>query len=136
MPQTTLAAWKKHTAATLEEQRCSLPVATENEEKDPASEILITAPTPIALKSRVVTATAHPEGIMVVKMEDREAKNMFSEAFMEGVAEAFAHIEQTPGYKVVVLNGCDSYFASGGRKESLLAIQAGQAKFTDSKKVF
>ena len=133
MPKTTLAAWKKHTAATLEERRRSLPAVAACEEKDQATEALISEPTPIALQSKVVTVTAHPEGIVVVKMEDREAKNMFSGAFMEGVAEAFAHIEQTPGYKVVVLTGYDSYFASGGTKESLLAIQAGQIKFTDTK---
>ena len=80
-----------------------------------------------------MSATAYPEGIVVVKMEDREARNMFSEAFMDGVREAFAHIEQTPEYKVVVLTGYDSYFCSGGTKESLLAIQEGKAKFTDYK---
>ncbi|MCX2765223.1 enoyl-CoA hydratase-related protein, partial [Aquimarina muelleri] len=33
----------------------------------------------------------------------------------------------------VVLTGYDTYFASGGTKESLLAIQQGKAKFTDTK---
>ena len=47
--------------------------------------------------------------------------------------EVFAHIEQTPKYKVVVLTGYERYFASGGTKESLLAIHAGKAKFTDNK---
>src|SRR5947209_8712243 len=89
------------------------------------------APTAIALQSKVVRATVYPQGIVVVKLEDGEARNMFSAALMEGVAEVFAHIEQTPGYKVGVLTGYDSYFASGGTKESLLAIQAGKAKFTD-----
>ena len=133
MPRTTLAAWKKQTAATLEEQHRSLPAVAQREEQEQTSELLIIEPTHIALRSKVVTVRAHPEGIVVVKMEDREAKNMFSEAFMEGVAEAFAHIEQMPGYKVVVLTGYDSYFASGGTKESLLAIQAGQIKFTDTR---
>ncbi|HKO59093.1 MAG TPA: beta-ketoacyl synthase N-terminal-like domain-containing protein [Thermoanaerobaculia bacterium] len=90
-------------------------------------------PTPVPLRSRVITATAHPEGIVVVKMEDRDAKNMFSDAFMEGMREAFAHIEQTPAYKVVILTGYDSYFASGGTKENLRAVQEGKAKFTDFK---
>ena len=52
---------------------------------------------------------------------------------IEGVTEAFAHIEQTPAYKVVILTGYDSYFASGGTKESLLAIGQGKARFTDVK---
>ena len=49
------------------------------------------------------------------------------------IREAFAHIDGTPGYKVVILTGYDSYFSSGGTKDSLLAIQAGKAKFTDYK---
>ena len=48
----------------------------------------------IPLQSKVVKVTADQEGIVVVKMEDREAKNMFSDAFIEGVREAFRHIEQ------------------------------------------
>ena len=34
---------------------------------------------------------------------------------------------------MVVLTGYESYFASGGTKESLLAIQAGEARFTDNR---
>ncbi|HET8773435.1 MAG TPA: SDR family NAD(P)-dependent oxidoreductase, partial [Thermoanaerobaculia bacterium] len=90
-------------------------------------------PGPIALRSSVVTATAHPGGIVVVAMEDRQAKNMLSQAVTEGMREAFDHIAQTPGYKVVVLTGYDQYFCSGGTKDNLLAIQAGKARFTDSK---
>jgi len=89
--------------------------------------------TPVALNSEVITATVHPEGILVVKMEDREAKNMFSDALIQGMEEVFEHIAQTPAYKVVVLTGYENYFASGGTKEGLLAIQGGNAKFTDSK---
>src|SRR5437660_10155224 len=70
---------------------------------------------------------------MIVKMGDPEAKNTFSGDLMDGVRDVFAHIEQTPAYKVVILTGYDNYFASGGTKESLLAIQAGKAKFTDSR---
>ena len=108
-------------------------VAAAWEEKEETPERLVLVPTTIALQSKVVTAAAHPEGIVVVKMEDREAKNMFSEALLEGMTEVLSHIEQTPGYKVVILTGYDSYFASGGTKEGLLAIQAGQMKFTDHK---
>ena len=34
-------------------------------------------------------------------------------------------------YKVVVLTGYDTYFASGGTRESLLAVHEARAKFTD-----
>ncbi|MBO0797976.1 MAG: enoyl-CoA hydratase/isomerase family protein, partial [Blastocatellia bacterium] len=132
LPHATLVAWKKHSAAILQEKISSLPAAGW-EQEDEAYEPMPSAPTTIALHSLAVTTTAHPEGIVVVKMEDREAKNLFSEVLIEGVREAFAHIERTPSYKVVILTGFDTYFASGGTKESLLAIQQGKAKFTDLK---
>ena len=95
--------------------------------------MLPTTPTPIPLHTQVVTATAHPDGVVVVKMEDRQARNMFSDALIEGITEAFAHIEQTPAYKAVILTGYESYFASGGTKDRLLAIQEGRERFTDFK---
>ena len=80
-----------------------LPTAIKlDESKEESLERLVVVPTTIALQSKVVTAAAHPEGIVVVKMEDREAKNMFSEALLEGMTEVLSHIEQTPGYKVVI----------------------------------
>jgi acyl transferase domain-containing protein/enoyl-CoA hydratase/carnithine racemase/aryl carrier-like protein len=133
LPRATLAAWKKYTATILQEKIGRLPAGGGWEEKEETAKRLVSRETLIPLQSKVVTASVHPEGIVVVKMEDRQAKNMFSEAFLEGVREVFAHIEQTPAYKVVVLTGYDSYFACGGTKEGLLAIQAGKAKFTDSK---
>ncbi|PYS28404.1 MAG: hypothetical protein DMG11_12775, partial [Acidobacteria bacterium] len=133
LPRATLAAWKKHAATRLQEKILSLPAAAGWEQKDETCEPLIAAATPVALHSTVVTATAHPGGIVVVKMEDRHAKNMFSDALVAGVTEAFAHIQKTPAYRVVILTGYDSYFASGGTKEGLLAIQQGKAKFTDFK---
>ncbi|ATQ76807.1 hypothetical protein CR152_21510 [Massilia violaceinigra] len=90
-------------------------------------------PGPVELHSCVVSLTAHADGVVVVRMQDRDAKNMFSEALVAGLKEAFAHIEQTPGYKAVVLTGYDSYFATGGTMETLLAIQEGQTSFTDEK---
>jgi acyl transferase domain-containing protein/enoyl-CoA hydratase/carnithine racemase/acyl carrier protein/NADP-dependent 3-hydroxy acid dehydrogenase YdfG len=131
MPRLTLAAWKQHTAATLAEKIDGVPSPARWELPDEGAGPSVTAPFSVALPSNVVTVTAHPQGIVVVKMEDREARNMFSDAFVEGMAEAFAHIEESPAYKVVILTGYDTYFASGGTKEGLVAIQQGRAKFTD-----
>ena len=90
------------------------------------------SPGVVALETTVVTATVHADGVLEIALHDREAKNMFSDALVSGAMEAFAHVAST-AYKVVVLTGYDSYFASGGTKESLLAIQSGTAKFTDFK---
>jgi acyl transferase domain-containing protein/enoyl-CoA hydratase/carnithine racemase/acyl carrier protein len=131
LPRHVLSSWKKHTAATIEERICALPADGELTHETSGPDV--TAPTRIALDSQVITATVHPGGIVVVKMEDRQTKNLFSEAFMTGVAEVFDHIARTPDYKVVILTGYDRYFASGGTKEGLLAIQSGKVKFTDFK---
>lgn len=128
-PRATLTEWKHRTAVRLRDQLDQLSTCTD----EPEDAAAVSTPTPIVLESTVISATAHPTGIVEVTMEDREARNMFSAAFMQGMNEVFAHIDQTPGYKVVVLKGYDSYFASGGTKESLLAIQEGTAKFTDDK---
>jgi acyl transferase domain-containing protein/enoyl-CoA hydratase/carnithine racemase/acyl carrier protein len=119
LPRPVVAEWRRR-------------AATRDLEPGPESELAV-VPGVLPLRSSVVTATVDADGVVVVKLEDRQAKNMFSGAFIEGIEEAFAHIEATPAYKVVVLTGYDSYFASGGTKESLLAIQEGQARFTDAK---
>jgi acyl transferase domain-containing protein/enoyl-CoA hydratase/carnithine racemase/SAM-dependent methyltransferase len=123
LPRTALAAWKRHSAAMLAE-KTSTPEPVEPEAAEDSS---------AALQSRVVTVTPHVNGVVVVKMEEREARNMFSDDLIAGLNEAFAHIARTPAYKVVVLTGYDSYFASGGTKESLMSIQAGKLRFTDQK---
>ncbi|XLS29189.1 SDR family NAD(P)-dependent oxidoreductase [Flavobacteriaceae bacterium M23B6Z8] len=87
----------------------------------------------IELQSEVVKATLHAGGIVEVRLEDREARNMFTDAFIAGVSEVFAHIAGEAHYKVVVLTGYDNYFASGGTREGLLSIQEGKSKFTDTK---
>ena len=48
-----------------------------------------------------------------------------------GLHEVFTLIGSRPDCKVVILTGYDNYFASGGTRDTLLAIQAGNAKFTD-----
>jgi len=127
-----LLAWKRHNTADIKQRLDALrdPAAGIECSDVPLASVADTV-TPITLRSNVITASAHSNGILVVRMEDRQAKNQFSEAFMAGIREIFAHIETTPAYKAVVITGYDSYFASGGTQESLLAIQRGEVKFTD-----
>jgi acyl transferase domain-containing protein/enoyl-CoA hydratase/carnithine racemase/acyl carrier protein/NAD(P)-dependent dehydrogenase (short-subunit alcohol dehydrogenase family)/SAM-dependent methyltransferase/ribosomal protein S18 acetylase RimI-like enzyme len=123
--------WKRERAAAARKEIAQLPTWLNTGGEAGGS--LPEAPAAIALKSKVIKATVHSEGIVEVRMEDREARNMFSGAFIEGITEVFAHIAQTPAYKVVILTGYDSYFSSGGTKEMLLDIQDGKIKFTDAK---
>ena len=48
----------------------------------------------IRLRSKVVRATGDEGGIVVVRMEDRQGKNMFTEELVMGLREAFARIEE------------------------------------------
>ncbi|OKP52612.1 polyketide synthase [Serratia marcescens] len=90
-------------------------------------------PRKVALGSAVIEAQAYDNGVLLVRLCERESRNKFSKAFVAGFEEVFAHIRQYPVYKVVVLTGYDHYFASGGTLETLQAIQKGEAKFTDEK---
>ncbi|WP_106793599.1 SDR family NAD(P)-dependent oxidoreductase [Aquimarina sp. Aq78] len=123
--------WKKDRVVATLEEIDQLPLWRETEEHVKTS--LPQEPTKIQLKSEVIRATVYQEGIVEVRMEDREAKNMFSDAFIDGITEIFEHIAESSAYKVVILTGYDNYFISGGTKEMLLDIQEGKIKFTDAK---
>lgn len=71
-------------------------------------------------------------GIIQVTMQDRMNKNTFSQELIIGLIRSFRSIEANSNYKVVILTGYDSYFASGGTKESLLSIYEGKIKFTEA----
>jgi 3-oxoacyl-(acyl-carrier-protein) synthase/enoyl-CoA hydratase/carnithine racemase/acyl carrier protein len=125
LPPDTRTDWKRRNAATIRSQIAQRPeFKTEQEEKPPAQFT--------EMASKVIQATIDPEGIVTVKMEDREAKNMFSEAFIQGVTEVFQRIERTQGIKVVILTGFDTYFSAGGTQEGLQAIQDGRIKYSDA----
>ncbi|PHS16295.1 MAG: enoyl-CoA hydratase [Blastopirellula sp.] len=69
--------------------------------------------------------------IAVVTMQDKVSKNAFSEELIDGLTSAFESIEYEGNCKAVILTGYDTYFASGGTIDSLLALHEGRKKFTD-----
>jgi polyketide biosynthesis enoyl-CoA hydratase PksI len=71
-------------------------------------------------------------GIVQVTMRDRVHKNTFSDELVSGLSQSFKAIQAHSHYKVVILTGYESYFASGGTQEGLLAIYDGRATFTDA----
>lgn len=77
-------------------------------------------------------ATEDPEsGIHVIRMQDRDSKNTFSTELSIGLIDAFENVKARNDLRVVVLTGYDTYFASGGTKQGLLALQSGQGTFAD-----
>ncbi|HKP94388.1 MAG TPA: polyketide synthase, partial [Fibrobacteria bacterium] len=136
-PLAALGAWKADGARSLRQRMDRQPQWNEGPEAGDSPEAGLKAPAQgsvaIPLDTPVVSAMLHPKGIVLVRMEDRQAKNMFSEALMDGLQEVFARVGALPACKAVILTGYDRYFASGGTKETLLAIQEGRARFTDNK---
>ncbi|WP_052700130.1 beta-ketoacyl synthase N-terminal-like domain-containing protein [Methylocucumis oryzae] len=86
---------------------------------------------PVALASEVVSLCRYDNGIALITLADKRAKNTFTPEFVDGVLMAFADIAEAQCDKVVVLTGFEQYFACGGTQQGLLAIQQGLAKFTD-----
>ncbi len=72
------------------------------------------------------------EGIIQIKMQDKVSKNTFSPELIEGLVDAFNLVKNQTKYRVVILTGYDTYFASGGTQEQLLALSDGKIKFTQS----
>lgn len=83
-------------------------------------------------RSGVVDLQEIGPGIVQVTMQDRVHKNTFTEELIAGLVQSFEVIRENTNYKVVILTGFDSYFASGGTQEGLLAIYEGRAKFTNT----
>lgn len=70
-------------------------------------------------------------GIVVVAMQDRAAKNTFSHDLVKGLVRTFDAIRAMPDAKVVVIHGYEGYFCMGGTQEELKGFARGELKFTD-----
>ena len=140
-PLDVLLTWKNQRGMQWQESRAcvknnfteTLHLTQALQQPESPSSATPEKPKSIPLASSVVSATAYPEGIVHIVMEDRDAKNMFSQALVQGMNDIFEHIDQSPFYRAVVITGYDNYFAAGGTRESLEAIHAGTLKFTDHK---
>lgn len=69
------------------------------------------------------------DGIAVVRIEDREARNTFSARVVQGLEAAFARFGKDESVRAVVVHGYDSVFCAGGTLEELLAIADGRLEF-------
>jgi 4-carboxy-3-alkylbut-2-enoyl-[acp] decarboxylase len=84
------------------------------------------------VQTNVVEISEVEDGILQITMQDRVHKNTFSPELTSGLIAAFDHIRSVARYRAVIVTGYDSYFCSGGTQETLLNIQRGKAKFTDT----
>ena len=80
---------------------------------------------------QVVTLTELGNDIVQITMQDRAARNTFSQALIDGLLEVFEKIKNNPTYKVVILTGYDNYFCCGGTQEELFKIYRKEINFTE-----
>ncbi|GGD19304.1 SDR family NAD(P)-dependent oxidoreductase [Aureimonas glaciei] len=85
----------------------------------------------IPLASPVVELDLFDDGVLLLRMLERDGRNMFTPALMDGLEEAFATIAQLAAARVVVLTGHETFFACGGTAEGLRDLQSGGSRFTD-----
>jgi polyketide biosynthesis enoyl-CoA hydratase PksI len=85
-----------------------------------------------SLNPSAVDVSPIEPGIVRVTMQDRVHKNAFTLGLIVGLMRAFEAIKINPDYKVVILTGYDSYFATGGTREGLLGLYEGKGQFTDA----
>ncbi len=88
-------------------------------------------PRPVPFDSEVIDLALHDDGVMEIRMNERAGRNMFTDAFMDGLEAAFEKIAGMEEAKVVVLTGHDTYFSCGGTRDGLAGIQSGAGKFTE-----
>jgi len=80
------------------------------------------------MANEVTLSEVTPE-IALITLKDVKHKNTFTKELIEGLLYAFAQIKVNTQYKVVILTGYESYFASGGTQESLMAIYNKELQF-------
>ena len=133
-PKEALVQLKQHLAKMLTSRSATIAIEPESiASSSPIRVADLGISEPLPLQSDVVRAEVYPCGVLLVTLCDRDSRNTFSKAFVEGVNEIFAHVCGNTRYKAMVLTGYDHYFACGGAQETLLSIQAGTARFTDDK---
>lgn len=78
---------------------------------------------------KVVTVSEARPGVALVVMADTANKNTFTEELLTGLGHAFEQVQADERYKVAILTGYGNYFSSGGTRDALLDIQAGNSTF-------
>lgn len=84
------------------------------------------------MADEVIDLSEVEPGIVRIRMQDRIHKNTFTHELSRELIRAFETVAAGERFKVVILTGYDTYFASGGTQEDLLALQEGRGKFSDN----
>lgn len=83
--------------------------------------------------NKVIHLTYPEPEIALITMEEREGHNTFTEAFSDGLCEAFQKIKENNKLKAVITTGYDTYYACGGSHKGLDTLNQGEHTFEDFK---
>lgn len=84
------------------------------------------------MSNHVVSLEYVKEEIALIRMHDEENKNTFTQELISGIIECVEEAESNKNCKCIVMTGFGNYFATGGTKDALLAIQEGRNSFLDA----
>ena len=85
---------------------------------------------------REVTLELLPGDIALVRMQDRENRNMFTPGILQGLMASFAEIERNEAIKTVLVTGCDNIFSMGGTRAELMTLSDQVRSFADLEFIF
>ncbi|WDD90503.1 SDR family NAD(P)-dependent oxidoreductase (plasmid) [Burkholderia sp. FERM BP-3421] len=88
---------------------------------------------PVPLPHTCIELTLDDLGVAVARMCDPDTKNAFTPAFVAAMEAVMTWAGETPACKVLILTGYGHYFATGGTRQGMQAIQQGNATFTDAR---
>jgi polyketide biosynthesis enoyl-CoA hydratase PksI len=72
------------------------------------------------------------QGVALIRMQDEENKNTFTEQLISELISCMDEAEADQENKCIILTGFGNYFATGGTKEALISIQEGKNSFLDA----
>jgi polyketide biosynthesis enoyl-CoA hydratase PksI len=84
------------------------------------------------MTSPVLDMSEVAPGVIKLTMQDRQHKNMFSDALITALIDAFANLKARTDCRVAILTGYDTYFSSGGTLAALRSMQEGRGTFVDT----
>lgn len=78
---------------------------------------------------QVVDSEQVSDGVLLIRMNDPQGRNAFSDSLLRQLREAFEDASTNTALRCVVLAGLDRFFSVGGTQENLLAIHDGRTTF-------
>ena len=80
---------------------------------------------------KIVDLSLSEDGIAVVRMNDEERNNIFSDELIEGLVEVLDELEGNSKPSVMILQGLPDVFSGGAEKQTLMGLAEGKISVKD-----